>query len=77
MRTITSMRENSTLAFERKLFYNFALDVVPASTSAYISSITSLYFFAVWGRLSFSLDIKSVKRNLHCKSQTIGEEKLT
>lgn len=54
-------RESDTLALERKLFYNFALDVVPASTSAYISSITSLYFFAVWGRLSFSLDMKSEK----------------
>ena len=35
--------------------YNFALEVDPASTSAYISSIAVLYILAVCGRLSLSL----------------------
>ena len=38
-----------------RTLYNFALGVAPFSISAYISSISGRYFFAVCGRLSFNL----------------------
>ena len=54
--------------------YNFALEVDPASTSAYISSIAVLYILAVCGRLSLSLH-ETVSKYVLCDIEIIDGEK--